>query len=168
MRPDLDIWHGGAITVDSKLTARQTVPYVGAGPLPHAERYVINNILAVGAGGFLGSAARYLVSLGLVRVPDGLAFPFGTAAVNMVGCLAIGFLAGMWETAPGGAPETLRLFLVVGVLGGFTTFSAFGLESFQLFRSGATGLWLLNAVGQVVLGMAAVWFGLTIGKGWGG
>ena len=115
--------------------------------------------LWVGIGGFIGSVARYAVAVWLAPGEVGR-FPWATFAVNCVGCLAIGLLAGVFARAP--APEPVRLFLVSGLLGGFTTFSAFGLESFTLLRRGEPGIALLYILGSVLVGVAAVWLGLRL------
>jgi CrcB protein len=114
----------------------------------------------VGLGGFLGSMARYAVALALAA-PEPGRFPFATFSVNLAGCLLIGLLAGIFGRTQD-VPEAVRLFLVTGILGGFTTFSAFGLESLQLLRRGDHGLVLLYVAGSVVGGLAAVWLGLRL------
>ena len=115
--------------------------------------------LWVGLGGFIGSVARYAVALALSPAAPGR-FPWATFAVNCLGCALIGVLAGV--LARPSVPESARLFLVTGVLGGFTTFSAFGLESFNLLRRGETGLALFYIHGSVVVGIVAVWWGLRL------
>jgi len=117
--------------------------------------------LAIGAGGALGAMTRHLVNT--VLQPRMAAFPVGIAAVNVLGCLAGGLLAGLLASGRLQANETTRLFLVVGLLGGFTTFSAFSLDTLTLLRGGHSGLALANVVGQPALGVLAVWFGFTAG-----
>ena len=90
-------------------------------------------------------------------------FPVGIFVINALGCLAIGLLAGVMGSGRALISETGRLFLVVGLLGGFTTFSAFSLDTLMLARGGHTSLALANAVGQVVIGVAAVWIGFSAG-----
>ncbi len=116
----------------------------------------------VGAGGFVGAVLRHLAG-GFVQRTSGSAFPFGTLAVNVVGCLAIGFVMARTEAA-GGPTPTLRLFLIVGVLGGFTTFSAFGFDTLQLARSSSVGAAVTNVSAQVGLGLAAVMAGIWLGR----
>jgi len=118
--------------------------------------------LAIGLGGAVGAMARHAVNA-LVQGRYNI-FPVGIFVVNALGCLAIGLLAGL--IAAGRAPlgETARLFLVVGLLGGFTTFSAYGLDTLTLARGGHTALALANAFGQLAVGMAAVWVGFTAGS----
>ncbi|TWI06368.1 fluoride efflux transporter CrcB [Aerolutibacter ruishenii] len=123
----------------------------------------LGNLLLVGAGGFLGSIARYGVTLALGAPADG-AFPTATFIVNAVGSAAIGFLLGMSLDGPMASPAA-RLFLITGVLGGFTTFSAFGVETFMLLRRGDTGLAALYVVGTVLSSLAAVWLGFRGAQG---
>ena len=115
--------------------------------------------LWVGLGGFLGSVARYAVAVALPPAASGR-FPVATFAVNCMGCLLIGVLAG--GLARTSAPESFRLFLMTGVLGGFTTFSAFGLESLALLRRGETMGAFLYILASVSVGVAAVWLGLRL------
>lgn len=115
-------------------------------------------ILLVGIGGFVGSALRYLFTGWLFRLLDKPWFPVGTLAVNLLGCLAIGFLGGLAEQRRIFDPE-LRLFMFVGILGGFTTFSAFAYETASLAHDGHGAAALLNIVLQVMVGLLAVWLG---------
>jgi len=115
-------------------------------------------ILLVGSGGFLGSVLRYLISAWLFRLLDRPWFPVGTLAVNLLGCLAIGFLGGVAEQRRIFDPE-LRLFVFVGILGGFTTFSAFAYETTALVHDAHLSAALLNIGLQVLVGLFAVWLG---------
>lgn len=118
-------------------------------------------LLLVGLGGFLGSVARYLLSSLVTQWSGAPRFPAATLVVNLVGCLAIGALSGVaTRTALLTAP--LRLFLFTGVLGGFTTFSAFGYETFLLGKDSFNALALMNIAAQIVLGVGAVWLGHTL------
>jgi CrcB protein len=115
-------------------------------------------LLAVAAGGALGATLRYLLVNAIQRVffqP----FPLGTLFVNVLGCLAAGLALG-WLSARAPNAESLRLFLVVGVLGGFTTFSAFGVETVALVREGRASAALLYVSASLVAGLAAVALGL--------
>jgi CrcB protein len=116
----------------------------------------------VGLGGFLGASLRYLVG-GLVYRFAPPTFPYATFLVNVTGCFAIGVLASLAEDrfALGPGP---RLFWMVGVLGGYTTFSTFGYETFVLLREGGYGQAAANAVGQVLLGLFGVWAGMVAAR----
>nr|HPQ66639.1 CrcB family protein [bacterium] len=88
----------------------------------------LKNLLIVGLGGFVGSVLRYSVSGWVQRLAPEGSFPLGTLAVNVTGCLVLGFLGGLAENLEVFAPGT-RVFVFLGVLGGFTTFSSFGYET---------------------------------------
>lgn len=121
----------------------------------------MNNILFIGFGGFLGSVLRYIFSgyvQGLLRSAD---FPYGTMAVNITGCLIIGFLSQLAESQGAFTPET-RAFLFIGFLGGFMTYSTFGNETMNLFRDSENVLALVNVAVHIVLGLGAVWLGRTL------
>lgn len=114
--------------------------------------------LLVGCGGFLGSIARYLAGGAVHRLAEGSVLPYGTLFVNVTGCLAIGFLSALSEARGVLTPEA-RIFLLIGVLGGYTTFSSFGYETFQLLRGGEMLAATANVLIQVVAGLGAVWAG---------
>ncbi|MCX7359709.1 MAG: fluoride efflux transporter CrcB [Alphaproteobacteria bacterium] len=116
------------------------------------------NLLLVAVGGAVGAVARYGVGLGAARF-FGLAFPWGTLFVNVLGGLAMGLLA----AKAGPEQEALRLALGVGVLGGFTTFSAFSLETVRLMEH-QPGLAMLYAAASVVLSVGACWVGFSLGR----
>lgn len=118
------------------------------------------NYLLVAAGSALGGMARYYVS-GVVQRVSETAFPAGTLAVNVVGCAAVGAFMAWFEARTQLAPE-VRVFFVAGVLGGFTTFSAFGYESSALLRGGEGGLALWNVAAHVGLGLGAVAAGRAV------
>jgi len=118
-------------------------------------------IVAVGSGGFIGAVFRYLISaFAQSQLPDSK-FPFGTIAANLIGCLLIGFLAGLFVLKSWGNPE-FRLFIFVGILGGFTTFSTFSHEAFLLWENGRILMSLLNAGVQVIFGLTFVWAGYQL------
>lgn len=119
-------------------------------------------ILIVALGGALGAVARYGLS-GLIHRHFKGGFPVGTLAVNAVGCLAIGGLLYLVEDRSMLGPRT-RLFLAIGILGSFTTFSSFGYETMELLREGAFGMALVNVAGNVILGLGAVWLGRILLK----
>ncbi len=110
--------------------------------------------LAVGLGGFCGATLRWYLSSVVHERFEG-AFPLGTLLVNLVGCAALGAL---WGLVDGGraVSEELRLFLSVGLLGGLTTFSTFGLETVSLWRDGEEGLAFLSVAANLALGLGGV------------
>lgn len=118
----------------------------------------VMGFVVVGLGGALGSMTRYAVGLAV----SSSTFPYATLTVNVIGCFCIGLALPSAERAAALSPD-LRLLLVVGFLGGFTTFSAFGYETLALLRSGA-GLALLNVAANVVLGLLAVLLGRHAGS----
>ena len=119
--------------------------------------------LLVFLGGGLGSVLRFLMSTTVQKFFSGASFPFGTFSVNMLGCLVIGALGGMAESK-GVFTTELRAFLFIGILGGFTTFSSFGFETFNLFRDGEIAYALLNGLGQLAIGFVLVWLGFILGR----
>lgn len=121
----------------------------------------MKDILLVGIGGFIGSVARYKLGGLVLHFAAQQRFPYSTFAVNVFGCLVMGLLAGAAARYEVFGPGT-RLLLFTGVLGGFTTFSAFGLEATQLLRRGEFGVAALYAGSSVVLGIAAVWAGMRV------
>lgn len=118
-------------------------------------------VLLVGAGGFIGSVLRYVISGWVQTMSHSVAFPYGTLAVNVIGCLCIGLISALAEGRSLIGTEA-RAFLVVGIIGGFTTFSAFGNETMNLLRDGETALGLANIGAQVALSLGAVWLGYTL------
>lgn len=113
-------------------------------------------------GGGIGTLLRYGISLAIMRTFSQSGFPAGTFAVNLAGCLMIGLLAGWNEQAP--YSENLRLLLFTGLLGGFTTFSAFSLESLQLLRNGETGQAILYIAGSTSGGILLCLIGFLIAR----
>ncbi len=118
-------------------------------------------LLYIAAGGALGSVLRYMVSGWTYRFA-GEVFPLGTLVVNVLGCFVIGFLWALSEHVS--FPPNARVFVFTGVLGGFTTFSTFGLESFLLLRNGGVAAMAANVLASNVLGIAAVFFGFMLGR----
>jgi len=118
----------------------------------------MRNILMVGAGGFLGAVMRYAASAAIQRFSPAAFFPLGTLGVNVAGCLAIGYLGG-WSDHARVFSTGARLFLFLGVLGGFTTFSTFGHETVSLMRNGQVVSSFLNVTLHVGVGLFAVWLG---------
>lgn len=117
---------------------------------------------ALGLAGAAGTLARYWLS-GLVQRYSREGFPLGTLVVNIVGCFVAGFIMYMVHEQQRFTPET-RVILTVGLLGGFTTFSAFGYETLQLIRIGAVLPAALSICGNVVVGTCAVWLGSVAGR----
>ena len=119
------------------------------------------NILLIAVGGALGSVARYALSSLVLRITGSL-FPVGTFAVNLVGCIAFGTVIGAAQQRFVLTPGA-RAFLLIGILGGFTTFSSYVFESFALMRDRQFAAAAFNVVGQVVGGLVGLWAGLIIG-----
>lgn len=124
------------------------------------ESRILRTLFLIGTGGFIGSILRYLVSGYAQQLSKSIQFPFGTLAVNIVGCALVGFLAELADHRGVITGET-RAFLIVGILGGFTTFSAFGNETMNLLRDGELWLAFGNIIGHTVLGLGAVWLGYS-------
>lgn len=118
--------------------------------------------LFVGVGGMIGSICRYGLS-GLLYRTLGDRFPYGTLAVNIVGCFAIGLLMTLFEER-WLVPPNLRLFLTIGILGGFTTFSTFSYETVEMLKGGNFFLASLNIVGTFFCCLCSSWGGSMIGK----
>ena len=123
-------------------------------------------ILLVGLAGLSGTLCRYWLS-GAVSRRYGEAFPAGTLAVNLLGCFAAGLLFHFMQER-GAFSETARAAVFVGLLGGFTTFSAYGLQTFELLREGRVGMAALNVVASNLLGLLMVFAGYAAGKLLGG
>lgn len=118
-------------------------------------------IVLIGVGGAIGSIMRYLVSGWAQQLSGSVAFPYGTLTVNVVGCLIIGLLSQLADDRGVLTPET-RALVVVGFLGGFTTFSTFGNETFNFVRDGQSVWALANIAANVLIGLFAVWLGRTL------
>jgi CrcB protein len=116
----------------------------------------------VAIGGALGSMARHFVNLEMAHRLE-KSVPYATFLVNVVGCFVIGALAGGIASGRLHLTPTMRTFVFVGVLGGFTTFSSFGLDTFTLAHGGQYAEAFWNVVGQVTLGLAGVWLGFYLG-----
>ena len=123
----------------------------------------MTDVLLVGAGGFIGAASRYGVLVGVGRLLGQPTFPWGVLAANVLGSLIIGVLAGLAETRQLFSPET-RLFLFIGVLGGFTTFSSISNDTFMLLRNAEYLSAAGNVLLSVLLGLAAVALGYAAAR----
>jgi CrcB protein len=114
----------------------------------------------VALGGALGSISRYLLGAWTLTLGKNIDFPYGTLAVNLIGCFVIGFLSQLMETRSSFTAEA-RAFIFIGLLGGFTTFSAFGNDTINLLREGRMFHALANVAANVIVGLALIWFGRT-------
>jgi len=119
----------------------------------------MKEFLLVGTGSFIGGACRYYLGSWMLQESQ-YRFPFDTFVVNILGCLLIGAVAGITETQH--PSSLLRLFLMTGMLGGFTTFSAFGYETITLIRTGALGVAFSYVTLSVILSLIAVAIGLRL------
>lgn len=120
-------------------------------------------LFLVGLGGFIGASLRYVTGMLIGRFAVETQFPYGTFVVNILGCLLIGFLAGLTD-ARGLLNDTSRAFVFTGMLGAFTTFSTFSYETMGLFQNGHTSPALTNLGLQIILGLLAVWSGIQLAK----
>jgi len=118
-------------------------------------------IFAIGAGSFIGGIFRYLLSL-LIQAKTATNFPLGTLIVNILGCFFIGIVFGIFDK--GQMSHEWKLFLATGVMGGFTTFSAFSLETFHLLREGYTGYALFYILASVLIGLLATYLAYLLVK----
>jgi CrcB protein len=121
----------------------------------------LKHILLVALGGAIGSVARFKMSGLVLHATPNWRFPAGTLAVNLLGCLIAGLLAGMAVKQDVFSPEA-RVFLFTGLLGGFTTFSAFGLETLLLLKRGETAVAVANVVVSIVVGLLVAWLGYEL------
>jgi CrcB protein len=111
-------------------------------------------------GGGLGASLRHFINIACARCV-GTAFPYGTFIINITGSTVMGLIAG-YLAFKGGASQPWRLFLMTGVLGGYTTFSAFSLDTALLYERGQIGLALLYVLGSVVLSIGGLFAGLAL------
>lgn len=118
------------------------------------------NYLLVFIGGGLGSTLRHTINITCARC-IGTAFPYGTFIINVTGSIVMGLIAG-YLAFKGEASQPWRLFLMTGILGGYTTFSAFSLDAALLYERGETGLALAYVLGSVILAIAGLFAGLAI------
>lgn len=122
-----------------------------------------SGVLWVALGGAVGSVGRYLVAGFAARLPAYAGFPLGTLLVNVSGSLAIGLAAGFAENRQL-VFSVPWLLVVVGILGGYTTFSAYSLETLTLLRAGQSGTAVINIAAQTALGLLAAWSGYSAGR----
>lgn len=124
----------------------------------------ITYLLLVGAGGFFGSIARYFTVISVDKRLNSV-FPFGTLTVNILGSFVLGVLLALLARKAGNYTEQWRLFLGTGFCGGFTTFSAFAVENFNLLQAKFPGSAFLYIIVSVGGGLLAVWSGFAISRG---
>ena len=124
--------------------------------------YYMGRILLIGFAGLIGTLSRYFLA-GVIGRRFGESFPIGTLVINVVGCFLAGFLFYLLQERSL-VSETVRLAIMVGFLGGFTTFSAFGLQTFTLFRDGEMLLAFLNLVVSNLVGLFFVWVGFLLAR----
>ena len=122
----------------------------------------MNQVIAIAVGGAAGSVLRYWMSTA-VHSSLGRAFPYGTLAVNVLGCLLMGVLF-VVLAGRGASDGVLRAGILIGVLGGFTTFSAFSMETFILIEEGALLKAVLNMAASFVLCIIATWAGVALAR----
>ncbi|MCF7821184.1 MAG: fluoride efflux transporter CrcB [Mariprofundaceae bacterium] len=123
---------------------------------------MVQQLTAVAIGGAAGAVMRWLMA-GAVQRWTGTAFPWGTFAVNALGSFLLGFLF-VWLIERSTASELIRLALTVGLLGAFTTFSTYSLESIRLLQEGALGMAAANVMGQVVICLVLTWLGIQLAR----
>lgn len=124
-------------------------------------------VLIIGCGGFIGAVLRYVVSGVIQNLSQSASFPFGTLGVNLIGCYLIGLVVYLAEAHNVFSTE-MRLFLLIGILGAFTTYSTFGNETFEFLHTREALLAISNIVLHVILGLLAVWLGrVTVYFVWG-
>jgi CrcB protein len=119
-------------------------------------------LFLIGSAGFIGTLGRYWLS-GLVARRCGETFPSGTLAVNLIGCFLVGIIFCLLQERIL-VNQTARTIIMIGFLGGFTTFSSFGLQTFTLLQNGQFGLAALNVSLSNLIGLILVWAGYSIGK----
>ena len=119
----------------------------------------MKEIFLVGTGGFIGASLRYLTSTWLAQF-NRFGFPVGTFSVNFIGCTLLGVFVGLGLEKNSGLP--LKEFAVIGILGGFTTFSTFGLESFEMLQAGHFKMTAIYVLGSIVLGLSGIGLGIII------
>ncbi|ABS64374.1 CrcB protein [Parvibaculum lavamentivorans DS-1] len=122
----------------------------------------MNTVLAVAAGGAIGAGARHLFNLQMLRLL-GPNFPWGTFGVNVIGSLVMGLVVGAFALRSDLSPE-VRSFITTGILGGFTTFSAFSLDAANMMERGDFGLSALYMAGSVAGAVGALFIGLWIAR----
>ncbi len=121
----------------------------------------MKSVFYIALGGALGALSRYGISI-LLKQQNQLSFPVNTFTINVIGCLAIGYFAAY--TLKTNQNQLLIQFVIIGLLGGFTTFSAFSLESIQLFKNGKTTIALVYIFASNIIGLTATIIGFQLHK----
>jgi len=122
----------------------------------------VSRTLLVAFGGMLGSIARYWLA-GVIQRLDGVEFPFGTLGVNVLGSFIVGVVMAL-SLERGTLPPNARIFLAIGLCGGFTTMSTFSYETMALLRDGQAILGLGNVAATLIACLVAVWLGQVVGR----
>jgi len=126
------------------------------------EENLMSKLFLIGLAGFIGTVSRYLMS-GVIAKRYGETFPMGTLLVNLIGCFLVGLLFYLLEERFL-VNQTARTVVLIGFLGGFTTFSSFGLQTFTLLRDGEFGFAVLNIAASNLVGLLLVWAGYTLDR----
>jgi len=119
-------------------------------------------LFSIGFAGFVGTLLRYWLA-GFIARRYSETFPYGTLMVNLIGCFVIGFLFYLFYDRALAGP-TSRIAIFIGLIGGFTTFSSYGLQTFTLLREGEVFLALVNVAASNLLGVVLVWLGYSLAK----
>ena len=119
----------------------------------------MKEIVLVGTGGFIGASLRYITSTWLAPF-NRFGFPFGTFTINFIGCTLLGVFVGLGLEKNSTMP--IKEFIAIGILGGFTTFSTFGLESFEMLQTGHFKMTAIYVLGSIVLGLSGIGLGIFI------
>jgi CrcB protein len=124
--------------------------------------FMLKTLLFITMGGGIGSALRYLTYIAIQKYYAAF-FPLATFITNVLGCLLIGLFVGLLEKNQLN-DSNIKWFLITGLCGGYTTFSAFGLENFSLFQNNHYGMAMLYIGASLITGLFAIWFGLFLTK----
>jgi CrcB protein len=141
-------------------SGRRAAPGEGLRPNSGTKVRQVAGYILVFVGGGLGSTLRHIINMVSARLL-GTAFPYHTFIINITGATVMGLIAG-YLALKGGALQPWRLFLMTGILGGYTTFSAFSLDAAMLYEKGEIGLAVLYVVGSVALSIAGLFAGLAL------